>query len=32
VPLLVRTGALNWEGPNYLHSVESREIVSFQAK
>jgi hypothetical protein len=30
VPLLVRTGALNWEGPNYLHSAESSEIVSLQ--
>ncbi len=28
VPPLVRTGALNWEGPNYLCSAEASEIVS----
>jgi len=32
VPLLVRTGALNWEGPNYLHSAQGSEIVSCEAK
>jgi hypothetical protein len=32
VPLLIRTGALNWEGPNYLCSAESSEIVSRQSK
>jgi hypothetical protein len=31
VPPLVRTGAFNWDWPNYLHSAQQSEIVSYKA-